>query len=157
MQRVKSRKFQRSWIALYEGTNHLSPDSVLMCSDHTEIAYGITRKRENSCRKSHAGKRSTQNVNLSPRNGVCVHHSCGEENSFTSDDFHVRHRDDVEDLAGRSDGNMRTVIDRASNRRNFTPTNYKWRKYPSRFAMYKLHNLSFPILECRTHNRRAYF
>jgi hypothetical protein len=37
----------------------------------------------------------------------------------------ARHRNDAEDLAGRGDGNMRTAIDRASDRPSDTPAHYK--------------------------------
>lgn len=56
-------------------------------------------------------------------NDACVRHTCGKQSNFTLDDLSVRHRDDAEDLAG--DGNMRTVIDRSSDRRSFAPTDYK--------------------------------
>lgn len=58
--------------------------------------------------------------------------SCKESNLYNLPSSPPRRQSThhAEDLAG-SDGNMRTVTDRASDRRNSTPTDHKWRKYPS--------------------------
>ncbi|XP_018343355.1 PREDICTED: uncharacterized protein LOC108749273 [Trachymyrmex septentrionalis] len=105
-----------------------------LSGDHTGIdAYGITRKREKRLPEIARGVRKHVTPILRilsfPRflaagsiRAHCASCTCKESNLYNPPSSpSTRH---TEDLAG-SDGNMRTVTDRASDRRNSTPTDHK--------------------------------